>query len=448
MSRPPRGLQPGEDRADRAAGGGVRAPAERVHRGLRRRLERHRAGRAPVHGAGPRRSTCSRTATQPEPGAHVEAGVVRDVQYVGPVTRYHVTLDRGGELQVLAQNLEEGSSEVLEVKGRRVRVAVAPGAGVGNRRIGGRIANEGTQGTRRALGGVRPARRGAQRRRGRLRWRRRRRAAAQHGRSRVSARRSRRSRRTRRRRARSTSSSGPGYAQLVDGVHGSRPAARSTRRTGRRSDDMITLIADGRVRRRLGVGQRERPPDGDGRRRAGRHGPDPELRGRPGGHQGPGVQLASTAQPYGVPHGRGPNYLMFRTDERPGGHRQLERRSGTTRARDVQGQDLDLRRLDLHRGRCASTSRRRSRISGSTNPYQLNEEQFNAAVDLLKKQAPNVGEYWPGDVAKQIQSYHERRQRRRHDVAVPVRPAHGGRPAVPSRRSSRRRARRAGRTPG
>jgi putative spermidine/putrescine transport system ATP-binding protein len=64
---------------------------------------------------------------QPEPGSQVEAGLVRDVQYVGPVTRYHVTLDRGGELQVLAQNLEEGSSEVLEVKGRRVRVEWRPG---------------------------------------------------------------------------------------------------------------------------------------------------------------------------------------------------------------------------------------------------------------------------------------------------------------------------------
>jgi putative spermidine/putrescine transport system ATP-binding protein len=63
---------------------------------------------------------------QPEAGAHIEAGVVRDVQYVGPVTRYHVTLDRGGELQVLAQNLEEGSSEVLEVKGKRVRVEWRP----------------------------------------------------------------------------------------------------------------------------------------------------------------------------------------------------------------------------------------------------------------------------------------------------------------------------------
>jgi putative spermidine/putrescine transport system ATP-binding protein len=64
---------------------------------------------------------------EPEHGSHVEAGLVRDVQYVGPVTRYHVTLDRGGELQVLAQNLEEGSSEVLDAKGRRVRVAWRPG---------------------------------------------------------------------------------------------------------------------------------------------------------------------------------------------------------------------------------------------------------------------------------------------------------------------------------
>jgi putative spermidine/putrescine transport system ATP-binding protein len=63
---------------------------------------------------------------EPQAGAHVEQGLVRDVQYVGPVTRYHVTLDRGGELQVLAQNLEEGSSQVLESKGRRVSLEWRP----------------------------------------------------------------------------------------------------------------------------------------------------------------------------------------------------------------------------------------------------------------------------------------------------------------------------------
>jgi putative spermidine/putrescine transport system ATP-binding protein len=63
---------------------------------------------------------------EPPGGWHVEPGVVADVQYVGPVTRYHVELDHGGRLQVLEQNLEEGSSQVLESKGRRVRVGWRP----------------------------------------------------------------------------------------------------------------------------------------------------------------------------------------------------------------------------------------------------------------------------------------------------------------------------------
>ena len=41
---------------------------------------------------------------------------------------------------------------------------------------------------------------------------------------------------------------------------------------------------------------------------------------------------------------------------------------------------------------------------GIDNPYELNDDQFNAAVDLLKQQRPNVGEYW-SDAAKQIQAF-------------------------------------------
>jgi putative spermidine/putrescine transport system ATP-binding protein len=74
----------------------------------------------------PEKITLHMNGREPQAGSHVEQGVVRDVQYVGPVTRYHVTLDRGGELQVLAQNLEEGSSEVLEAKGRRVALEWRP----------------------------------------------------------------------------------------------------------------------------------------------------------------------------------------------------------------------------------------------------------------------------------------------------------------------------------
>jgi putative spermidine/putrescine transport system ATP-binding protein len=56
-------------------------------------------------------------------GLHVESGTVRDVAYVGMITRYLVALDGGGELQVVRQNLETSSSEALEARGRRVRVA-------------------------------------------------------------------------------------------------------------------------------------------------------------------------------------------------------------------------------------------------------------------------------------------------------------------------------------
>jgi len=55
-------------------------------------------------------------------GLRVEEGQIRDVAYIGAVTRYLVDLDGGGELQVVRQNLEMSSQEALEQRGRRVRV--------------------------------------------------------------------------------------------------------------------------------------------------------------------------------------------------------------------------------------------------------------------------------------------------------------------------------------
>jgi putative spermidine/putrescine transport system ATP-binding protein len=60
---------------------------------------------------------------EPAPGLHVEQGTVTDVSYVGPLTRYVVRLDAGGELQAVAQNLETTSTDVLDSKGRAVSVA-------------------------------------------------------------------------------------------------------------------------------------------------------------------------------------------------------------------------------------------------------------------------------------------------------------------------------------
>ena len=58
----------------------------------------------------------------PTPGAHVESGRIRDVVYVGMITRYVVELDRGGELMVVRQNLETSSQDVLEARGKEIRL--------------------------------------------------------------------------------------------------------------------------------------------------------------------------------------------------------------------------------------------------------------------------------------------------------------------------------------
>ncbi|HXF97755.1 MAG TPA: extracellular solute-binding protein [Gaiellaceae bacterium] len=109
-------------------------------------------------------------------------------------------------------------------------------------------------------------------------------------------------------------------------------------------------------------------------------------------------------QAYGVPHGRGPNYLMFRTDRVP-------------ESTDSWGVIWEDESLERYKGKIsiyddsifiadAALWLKATRPElGIQNPYQLTQEQFDAAVALLKKQAPYVGEYWPGDVAKQIQSY-------------------------------------------
>jgi putative spermidine/putrescine transport system ATP-binding protein len=55
-----------------------------------------------------------------------EAGTVREVVYVGMITRYTVELDSGGELMVVRQNLETSSQQALEERGRRVRLSWRP----------------------------------------------------------------------------------------------------------------------------------------------------------------------------------------------------------------------------------------------------------------------------------------------------------------------------------
>ena len=58
--------------------------------------------------------------TAPESDECAAEGVVREVVYLGVVTRYVVALDGGAELLVVQQNLTSSSMEALEAKGRRV----------------------------------------------------------------------------------------------------------------------------------------------------------------------------------------------------------------------------------------------------------------------------------------------------------------------------------------
>ena len=109
-------------------------------------------------------------------------------------------------------------------------------------------------------------------------------------------------------------------------------------------------------------------------------------------------------QPYGVPHGRGPNYLMFRNDMVP----------EDTNSWSVIWEDAELEKYkgkisiyddSIFIADAAVYLKATQPDLGIENPYFLDQEQFDAAVALLEKQAAAGVNYWPGDVAKQIAEY-------------------------------------------
>ncbi|MEU6413969.1 ABC transporter ATP-binding protein [Microbispora sp. NPDC046933] len=56
------------------------------------------------------------------PDEHEAAGVIREVVYAGPATRFVVDLDAGGRLIALQQNLQASSMDVTGLRGARVRL--------------------------------------------------------------------------------------------------------------------------------------------------------------------------------------------------------------------------------------------------------------------------------------------------------------------------------------
>ena len=96
-------------------------------------------------------------------------------------------------------------------------------------------------------------------------------------------------------------------------------------------------------------------------------------------------------QPYGVPHGRGANLLMWRTDKvkpAPDSWGAVFDENSPYKGK-VTAYDNPIYIADA-----ALYLKATQPDLGIDNLYELDDKQFNAAVDLLKKQRGIIGEYW------------------------------------------------------
>jgi putative spermidine/putrescine transport system substrate-binding protein len=106
---------------------------------------------------------------------------------------------------------------------------------------------------------------------------------------------------------------------------------------------------------------------------------------------------------YGVPHGRGANLLMWNKDSVQPNPKSWGVILDPSQASEHKGQ-ISVYDDSVYIADAAVYLKAHEPDLGIENPYELDDKQFNAAVDLLKQQQPNVGEYW-ADAAKQIQSF-------------------------------------------
>ncbi len=105
--------------------------------------------------------------------------------------------------------------------------------------------------------------------------------------------------------------------------------------------------------------------------------------------------------PYGVPHGRGPNLLMYNTDEITTAPTTWDPvwEGGSAYSGKISVYDSSIYIADA-----ALHLMQTSPDLGITNPYQLNDAQFAAAVALLEQQRDNGVLYW-GTYSDQVASY-------------------------------------------
>jgi len=106
---------------------------------------------------------------------------------------------------------------------------------------------------------------------------------------------------------------------------------------------------------------------------------------------------------YGVPHGRGANLLMVNTDVVTDGGDSwaLTWESDSPVAGKVSAYDSPIFIADAAMYLMATQP-----DLGITNPYSLDQKQFDAAIALLQQQKPLISEYW-SDYLKQMAAFKE-----------------------------------------
>ncbi|MDQ0785134.1 putative spermidine/putrescine transport system substrate-binding protein [Streptomyces sp. B3I7] len=106
-------------------------------------------------------------------------------------------------------------------------------------------------------------------------------------------------------------------------------------------------------------------------------------------------------QMYGIPHGRGANLLMYNTEKvRPAPTSWSAVFDDASRYKGhVTAYDSPIYLADA-----ALYLKATKPELGIKNPYALDRKQFDAAVDLLKRQNADIGEYW-SDYLKEVSAF-------------------------------------------
>jgi putative spermidine/putrescine transport system substrate-binding protein len=104
-------------------------------------------------------------------------------------------------------------------------------------------------------------------------------------------------------------------------------------------------------------------------------------------------------QMYGVPQGRGANLLMWNTDEVKPAPKSWDVVFDPAKMADHKGKITGYDN-PIYIADAAVYLKAHNPDLGIENPYELDDKQFTAAVDLLKEQRKFIGEYW-SDYAKE-----------------------------------------------